>query len=193
MSTEYNTRETLLLKLKNRHDDLAWQEFSDIYHRFICSIIMKMGVAHSECDDIAQDVLLKAWKALPDFEYDPNKGKFRTWLSTVCANTVRTYFKRHNRKSALFSDEEKELAIDSELDKISLIEWKKFISERAWDTVKPTLSEQVCRIFERISTGEDMHNIADDLDIPYNTVCVYKKRVINKLTKVIHELNVELG
>ncbi|EDM24674.1 hypothetical protein LNTAR_03969 [Lentisphaera araneosa HTCC2155] len=38
-----------------------------------------------------------------------------------------------------------------------------------------------------------MHEVGEQLSIPYNTVCVYKKRVINKIAKEIAELEEQLG
>jgi DNA-directed RNA polymerase specialized sigma24 family protein len=39
-------------------------------------------------EDLLQDIMLKAWKALPNFPYDERRGRFRGWLATVTKNTA---------------------------------------------------------------------------------------------------------
>ena len=194
MSQDYNTRETLLMRLKNRQDDDdAWQDFHQIYKGFIWSIIIKMGIPSGDQDDLVQEVLLKAWQALPRFEYDRERGKFRTWLSRVTSNTARTYFRKHNRKSKLFSDVESDQGVEAEIEKISAEEWKKFIADMAWKNVSTNLSEVVKDTFRLLSEGCSTMEISEELNIPYNTVSVYKRRVIAKIAKEIAELEIQLG
>lgn len=188
-----NTRETLLIKLQNQNDDHAWSEFSEIYRGFIWSVLIKMDIPKHDQEDLVQDVLLKAWKALPEFEYNRSQGKFRNWLSFVTSNTARTYFRTFNKKSKLFCSTETDHAEESEIDKITETEWKKFISKMAWDKVSTTLSDPVKDTFNLFSQGLSPQEVSDKLDIPYNTVCVYKKRVINKISKEIADLEENIG
>ena len=193
MLEQNNTRETLLIKLKNQNDDHAWNEFAEIYRGFIWSVLIKMDIPKQDQEDLVQDVLLKAWKALPDFDYNRSQGKFRNWLSFVTANTARTYFRTFNKKSKLFCAKETDQAEQSEIEQLTETEWKKFISKMAWDKVCKTLSEPVIITFELLSKGLSPQEVSDKLDIPYNTVCVYKKRVVNKISKEIADLEDEIG
>ena len=152
-----------------------------------------MQIPKADQGDLVQDVLIKSWKALPDFDYDSGRGKFRSWLSLVTSNAARSYFRIHNRHSALFINEDSDQKVEAEIEKISLAEWKKFIAEKAWANVSPQLNETLRQCFELISQGVDMHEVGEQLVIPYNTVCVYKKRVINKIAKEIAELEEQLG
>ena len=73
MADEYSTRQTLLQRLKNQQDDRSWEEFVFYYQRYIYAIISNMNLPHHDCEDLVQAVLLKAWKILPGFQYDPGK------------------------------------------------------------------------------------------------------------------------
>ncbi len=42
----------------------------------------------ADCDDLVQDVLLALSKAMQNFEYDPQKGKFRAYLKTVTLHSI---------------------------------------------------------------------------------------------------------
>ena len=120
-------------------------------------------------------------------------GKVPQLVEFVTANTARTYFRTFNKKSKLFCAKETDQAEQSEIEKITETEWKKFISKMAWDKVCQTLSEPVINTFELLSKGLSPQEVSDKLDIPYNTVCVYKKRVVNKISKEIADLEDEIG
>ena len=152
-----------------------------------------MGVPQGDQADLVQDVLLKAWKSLPSFEYNKSRGKFRSWLSLVTSNTARTYYRGHNKQLKLFSDEDSDQKIDAEIERICEEEWKKFVADMAWKKVSQTLSEQLKNCFELLSQGVEIKEVASQLDMPYNTAVVYRRRVINKIAKEIAEIELQLG
>ena len=193
MNKYANTRETLLLKLKNQYDEPAWSEFFQIYKGFIFGILIKMNIPHEEQDDLAQDILLKAWKNLPKFDYEKSRGKFRNWLGLVVSNTAKSYFRNVSTASRAMGKMESPDDLEPEINRISKEEWEKFISNQAWENVSQTLTDGVRECFELISEGMDLKEVAEKCDIPYNTVCVYKKRIINKISREIIRLENELG
>lgn len=188
-----NTRETLLMKLRDQQNEFAWSEFFEIYNGFIFAILIKMSVPAKDQEDLVQDILLKAWKNLPKFQYERNRGKFRNWLGIIVKNTARSYYRKMNNSTKnldkIESDEEESAAIDA----ISEKEWKLFIANKAWENIKTSLSENVIECFELISEGLELQEVAKRCDIPYNTVCVYKRRIVNKISREINRLDEDLG
>jgi RNA polymerase sigma-70 factor (ECF subfamily) len=57
--------------------------------------------------DVAQEALIRAWRALPNFRGD---AKFSTWLYRITVNTAWTHKKRAGRHRASDIDEHFELA-----------------------------------------------------------------------------------
>ena len=57
----FNTRQTLIAKIRNQHDDRSWEEFVYFYERYIFVVVNKMGVSYQECEDLVQKVLLVLW------------------------------------------------------------------------------------------------------------------------------------
>lgn len=152
-----------------------------------------MNVPFEAQDDLVQEILLKAWKNLPKFEYKKNNGKFRNWLGLVVSNTAKSYYRKQSNVSKAIGKIERDSEIEPEIQDISDAEWKLFISNKAWENVKVSLSENVIQCFELISEGNDLKDVAEKSGIPYNTVCVYKKRIINKISREIVRLEQELG
>ena len=93
MSENYNTRITLLQKLQSAEDDNSWDDFVKYYEGYIYVVIRSFGVDMNTSEDLLQDVLVKVWKALPKFEYQNERCRFRTWLCVLIRNTTYNFFK----------------------------------------------------------------------------------------------------
>lgn len=190
-SDTYLTRETLLKRLKFSDDDMAWEEFSFYYKRFIYSIIDKIGVRLQDYDDLAQRVVLKVWQSLPDFDYDQKQGSFRSWLYVVTRNIAYNFVTR-DKKYIYEHDQLVESshanAVDPEVEKLIEEEWRLHISTLAFENVSKSTSEKVMDIFRASAEGESLSSISERLAMSEDTVCRYKNRVKEKLVAEIKSL-----
>lgn len=200
MSENYNTRQTLLLKLKDQRDDHAWNDFYETYYRYIRAILWNMNLKEADANDILQSVMLKIWNKLPEFDYQSKKGKFRNWISIITANTAKNYIRSENRlynclngEKSSWLDDYKNATLPPEIEEISSKEWEKFVSSMAWENVSESLSSKVKETFERLMKGESTREVANALEINENTVIVYKNRVKNKMYLEIVRLQNEIG
>ena len=200
MSGPLNTRLTLLQKIKNCQDEQSWEEFVDYYKGYIYAIILNMNINYHDTQDLVQAVLLKAWKNLPEFEYDPGKGRFRGWLTTVTKNTVKRFLHKQSRQLNN-ADEDKKKEFEEYLENVSLPdieniaqrEWEAYISKMAWENISLELADTVRLVFEDLMNGEKPRDIAVKHDFAENTVHVYKKRVQKLMFKEILRLEAELS
>lgn len=197
MSEQLNTKQTLLMKLQTKQDDQSWEEFTGYYKGYIYAVLKSFILSNDECDDLVQDILLKVWKALPDYNYEKEKCRFRTWLAVIIKNTAKNHFRRRNKfqnsqefEASKVSDG---MMTESEIDKIAEDEWKAYIGKMAWDKIKPELSELAIDIFEESLKGHRSKELADRFDLAISSVRVYKMRVRKALHKEISRLNMELG
>ena len=101
MSSNFNTRVTLLQKLRNQHDETSWDEFVHHYERYIGTIIHHFNVPPQDIDDLVQECLTSLWKSLPTYDYRPEHCKFRSWLQVVTRNNVTRYYRKQTIKSRL--------------------------------------------------------------------------------------------
>lgn len=81
------TRHSLLVRVQQDDRD-AWDEFSQIYRPVVYRLARRRGWQDADAQDVAQKVLLKVAAAIPAFRPDDSRAKFRTWLTTVCRNTL---------------------------------------------------------------------------------------------------------
>jgi RNA polymerase sigma-70 factor (ECF subfamily) len=90
------TKITLLERIRDGKDPIAWQSFSDRYWRLIFSCAKKRGCSDHTAEEIVQDVMLEVFRGREVFAYDPARGRFRDWLGTVVRNLVA----KHRRQPA---------------------------------------------------------------------------------------------
>jgi RNA polymerase sigma factor (sigma-70 family) len=195
----YHTRETLLEKIKNQHDDASWEDFVFYYKHYIYIICRRMNLQHHDAEEVVQKVLLKVWNSLPGFEYDKRR-RFRGWLCQVTGNCVRDLYRHAKRQSTKIenaaNDESYNPTDKVTLPDIEIIaekEWETYIANMAMDNIRPKFSAKVIEIFLKLSEGKLPKDISEEMDVPANTVAVYKKRVTAKLCEEIRRLNIELG
>ena len=92
MST--GTQATLLRRLRDGADALAWDEFFARYWPTIYNFARRRGCSQHTAEEIVQDVMLKVFQQRDVYQYDPNRGRFRDWLGTVVRNKVAEHRRR---------------------------------------------------------------------------------------------------
>lgn len=197
----WKTRETLLAKIKDRHDDASWEDFVYYYKKYIYNIIRKMNLPHHDAEEITQKVILKAWKKLPDFKYDPGKGRFRGWLCMVTGNEVKDHI-RSRKKEMLISDMQadgEEVSFDDlgnvaipTIEKIADHEWRSYVAKLAWTNIESQVEDKLRKCFLMMTEGKTPKEVGKELGISESSTYVYKKRVQDKLRNEIMRLNREL-
>ena len=166
------TRETLLEKIRNKHDDNSWEDFVYYYKNFIYMLCRRMKLAHHDSEEVVQKVLIVIWNKLPEFKYD-RKQKFRGWLYRVTRNNVRDFYKhvfRHNAKidnaAKAFLNEEENL---SKFDEVAEEEWKSYIASMALDNIREKYAENVVEVFLKLSEGGPPASVAKEMNLPPTT------------------------
>lgn len=185
------TRQTLLFKIRDQYNDQAWNEFDKIYRPFIASLIIKMKV--DDVDDMLQDTMIKCWKTLPEFEYKPDQGQFKSWLARMVYYNVISKNRVQKRRQELIEEYVQKDLVPPEIEEMADSEWKDFISSKAWEKVSADLSENMKNVYELVLKNKDVSEIADILEMKENTVYRYRQRVEEKLVKEMRWLLRDLG
>lgn len=191
------TRLTLIQRAQDQSDEAAWSEFVEIYKNYIYVIIRQMGINDKDCEDILQQVLLKLWKTLPDFEYGKNKSKFRTWLGTITHSSTMDFFRRQASQ-----DRRIEGATNAQMTHLNTInkpeieemaerEWRLYITNLAMNNIEQFFSGKAIDVFKMSIKGQSNQQISEDLGIKLETVYILKNRVKKRLTEEIKQLKAQ--
>lgn len=90
------TRLTLIERLGSGTDDDAWGEFQRFYWDLITGWARGFGCPPSMVDDVFQETMVCLLRNLPTFEYQPEKGRFRSYLKTIVSRRVADAFRRES-------------------------------------------------------------------------------------------------
>jgi RNA polymerase sigma-70 factor (ECF subfamily) len=95
---EQTTRRSLLLQLRDARNAEAWEQFVEIYTPLIYGFCRQHGLQDADAADVSQEVMRAVAQAIGRFEYNPQRGRFRTWLLTITRNKFRSYLARQRRE-----------------------------------------------------------------------------------------------
>ena len=95
MPSDYDTRVTLLLRLKRAGKENDWEEFYYKYARFILSVALRRGLSQRDAEDVLQETMIELMRIMDRFDYDPEKGTFRGFLRKVVTRKADRYRARN--------------------------------------------------------------------------------------------------
>lgn len=82
------TRVTLLRRIRDGSDPVAWEEFFARYWRLVFYFARRRGCSEHTAEEVVQDVMTTVFNKREVFRYDPAQGRFRDWLAAVVRNQV---------------------------------------------------------------------------------------------------------
>lgn len=88
------TRATLLERLRDGADALAWDEFFERYWPTIYAFARHRGCSEHTAEEIVQDVMVQVFQHRDVYQYDRARGRFRDWLGVVVRNKVAEHRRR---------------------------------------------------------------------------------------------------
>jgi RNA polymerase sigma-70 factor (ECF subfamily) len=84
-----------LVQRVQRGDSAAFDLLVRKYQHRIVGLIGRYVADWSECQDVAQETFLRAYRALGNFRGD---AQFYTWLHRIAVNTAKNHLVSHNRR-----------------------------------------------------------------------------------------------
>ena len=83
-----STRPSLLVRIRDRGDRAAWEQFAAIYTPLLLRFARRHGLQEADAHDLVQEVLKGVTTAAERLEYDPRRGSFRGWLYQVARSKL---------------------------------------------------------------------------------------------------------
>lgn len=94
----YPTRRSLLERVKDPGDQASWDAFYAVYWRLIYGAGLQAGLSDEDAKDLVQETFLVLARRMPDFEYDPAKCSFKSWLRLVVRCRIRDRLRKRGRQ-----------------------------------------------------------------------------------------------
>ena len=185
------TRVSLLARIRNLNDGLAWSEFVRLYAPLVHSYGMKNGLQDADAADLAQETLRLVMRAAPEFVYDPAKGTFRGWLFTIARNEIRKFASRQKRTLVGSGDSKvREMLETQPSPDAEEAEWNREYQMNlfrcAAETVQGEFRETTWQAFWRtIIQHQDIQAVAQDLGLSLGAVYIARSRITARIRQEI--------
>jgi RNA polymerase sigma-70 factor (ECF subfamily) len=88
--------EILLVKRAQKGDAAAFESLYGLHLKRVYNIAWRMTGNAADAEDVAQEVMLKAWRALPRFKLG---SAFGTWLYRIAMNACADELRRRKKKT----------------------------------------------------------------------------------------------
>lgn len=180
-----STRLSLLLRLRDRSDQLSWEEFHDRYGELLYRYARSRGAAHADAEDLVQEVEMYVFKAMSGFEYDARKGRFRSYLRSAVVHAMGRRASREARQAqpldpATFDylAAEKEASSDTQWED----EWRHHRLRWALRSVASEFEEATLEAFKiHAMCGLSVDQTASELGMSKASVYQAKSRVLKRV------------
>jgi RNA polymerase sigma factor (sigma-70 family) len=195
MTESPTTRPSLLVRLRDRRDGPAWEQFVDLYAPLVYGFVRKQGLQDADAADLTQEVLLSVSSAVQRLEYDPKRGTFRGWLFTVVRNKLRNFQARPRNPGQGSGDSgiHDLLAAQPAPDQEPAAVWEQECDRQlfAWaiEQVRGEVQPATWQAFWKTAMeGHSGKEVAKTLGLSVAAVYLAKSRVLAKLKELIQQV-----
>jgi len=190
---ELTTHPSLLIRLRDLQDRQAWAMFVEVYAPLIFSYCRSRNLQDSDAADVSQEVLTAVSRALPSFEYQSERGRFRDWLGVVTHRELLQFWKRTNRirrnQSANGQDQIEKIADTRNWESHFHAE----LLQLAIHRIQREFEAETWSIFQRLwIENESPNDVASSMQIKIGSVYVAKSRVLKRLRSEVLMLSDDL-
>lgn len=191
MSNSPTTRTSLLLRLRDSHDRLAWDQFVGLYAPLVYGFARRKGLQDADAADIAQDVLTSVAQQMRQWEYRPERGSFRGWLFTIARNRLKNWLASSARRMDGTGGDNNQEAIQSQPEAAADTndwdaEYARHVFHWAAGIVKRQVSEQTWHAFELTAVvGKSGSEAASSLGMTISAVYLARSRVMSRLKELV--------
>ncbi len=195
------TRESLLSRLKDWNDTEGWQEFVQIYRRLIRDSALQAGLTPQEAEDVTQETLLTVAKTIKQFQYDPKRCTFKTWLRGLTHKRIADCFRKRPRERAFPADQTSGTAMidrvpdprSFDLDAVWEEEWRKKLYDAAVERVKRSANTEHYQMFDLyVAKGAAARDVANTFGTSVGQVYLAKHRISRLIKKEVGLLETEM-
>lgn len=82
------TNASLILRIRDPQNVVAWDELMAIYRPVIYRLARRKGLLHEDAEDLVQSVFLSVAKAINRWEQGDYQPRFRNWLGKIARNAI---------------------------------------------------------------------------------------------------------
>ena len=206
------TRQSLLLRLKEWDDATSWREFFETYWELIYNVARRAGLNDAAAQDVVQETVIAVARKIGEFDTDPGRGSFKSWLLGQARWRIGDQFRARKRHGNMFADtsntavgapgqsddsrtEPLQRVADAGVHKLETLwdeEWERHVLRRAMEQVKSQVSIKQLQIFDlHVRQGLSVAETARALGTTVAATYMAKSRVGRLVRKEIERIRID--
>ena len=187
-----DTRSSLILRLPDKQDVEAWDQFASIYQPLVLRLARSKGFQETDAQEIAQEVLIAVSRAVATWDPDPSRGRFRDWLFRIARNLIINYLTRRKHRSIGSGDSaiaellQRQVNPTAEESNTYCLEYRREVFRWAAERVRKQVKERTWRAFWLTSIhGIAAAAVAKELGMTVGAVHIARSRVFGQLRELV--------
>ena len=192
------TRASLLVRIRDRHDQTAWAEFVEIYEPVLYRLARQQGFQDADARELTQEVFIAVASAIDRWEADPARARFRTWLFRIARNLGINLLASRRRREQGSGRTDVQALLDEqpgpngEASALFEREYRRELFARAADRIRGQFRDATWQAFWRTGIGgEEAPCVARALGVSVGAVYIARSRVMARLRDEIQRLQGE--
>jgi RNA polymerase sigma-70 factor (ECF subfamily) len=188
------TRPSLLVRIRDARDREAWAQFVRVYVPLIYRFVLRSGLQDADAADVTQEVLRAVARACKRLDYDPQRGRFRSWLFTVVRSKLGDFVADQRRQERGSGDSNTLALLDRlparEQDALWEQEYERHVFTWAAEQVRGDFTDSTWQAFWQTAVdGKSGKDVALALGLSLGAVYIAKSRVLTRLKEQIRQLD----
>lgn len=190
----FDTRATLLMRIRDLRDRSSWSEFVALYMPLIYAYSLKAGLQDADAADIAQEAMCDVIRSIQRFEYDSSKGSFRGWLFAITRNRLLKSLAKSGRPAVVGTGDTTVLRqLEQHSDDLAEKDWEQELQLRlfhwAAERVKHEFTPKTWELFwETTVSGASIESTAARLHMSLGAAYIARSRVLARIRAKAAEL-----
>jgi RNA polymerase sigma-70 factor (ECF subfamily) len=176
----------LLNRVRDRTDAMAWTEFMGVYQPVIRAFVRLHGIAASDVPDVVQDIFVRLVPTLAQFQFDPSRGQFRTWLWRVASNAACNWLRKKAslaRIETSWREQQSGRSAEDDSDERERTRRQQLLDQVLVEVRSTTLPATWACFEGRVLRDRPAVELAVELGVSKNSVYVNASRVLAQVRK----------
>jgi RNA polymerase sigma-70 factor (ECF subfamily) len=180
------TRASLLLRLRDPHDEDAWRQFVELYAPLVYGYARNQGLQNADAADLSQEVLRVVVGAIGRLDYDPSRGAFRNWLFTVVRRKLSNWRRAQQNRPDTGDGALEQCPVPDPQEAEWELQWQRRVFAWACEQVRGDVRDLTWQAFWKTAVdGQPAQQVADELGLSLTRVYNARSRVFARLKTLI--------
>lgn len=187
-----STRKSLLVRIRDKQDRTAWQTFYNLYAPMLYRYARRRGLSHHDAEEIRSQVLEIISRKIESYDYQPSRGRFRSWLRRLVVN--KTIDAHRQGKAVAGGSHIEDAAAAEDMNAAWDMEWRNARLGFCLEQARSRTPQRAYQIFHLLIIEEKkVGDVSEIFDTTPNQIYKAKSLVMSEVRRALTEFDQEFA